>query len=55
MLREGDVAPDFTVPDQDGVPVTLSALRGQPATPLRRPWKPLSSCLLVPGHPAPYI
>lgn len=30
MLREGDVAPDFTVPDQDGNQVTLSALRGQP-------------------------
>jgi peroxiredoxin Q/BCP len=30
MLREGDVAPDFTVPDQDGTEVTLSALRGQP-------------------------
>jgi len=30
MLREGDVAPDFTVADQDGSPVTLSALRGQP-------------------------
>jgi peroxiredoxin Q/BCP len=30
MLRPGDVAPDFTVPDQDGNQVTLSALRGQP-------------------------
>ncbi|NJD09355.1 MAG: thioredoxin-dependent thiol peroxidase [Gemmatimonadetes bacterium] len=30
MLRAGDVAPDFTVPDQDGNQVTLSALRGQP-------------------------
>ena len=27
-LRPGDVAPDFTLPDADGNPVTLSALRG---------------------------
>jgi thioredoxin-dependent peroxiredoxin len=26
----GDTAPDFTLPDQDGEPVTLSALRGKP-------------------------
>lgn len=26
----GDQAPDFTLPDQDGKPVTLSALRGKP-------------------------
>ena len=30
MLKMGDPAPDFTLPDQDGQPVTLSALRGQP-------------------------
>jgi len=30
MLHAGDVAPDFTAPDQDGRSVTLSALRGQP-------------------------
>lgn len=29
MLRAGDVAPDFTLPDQDGNPLTLSDLRGQ--------------------------
>jgi thioredoxin-dependent peroxiredoxin len=29
-LQLGDTAPDFTLPDQDGSPVTLSALRGQP-------------------------
>lgn len=29
MLAEGDSAPDFTLPDQDGKPVTLSDLRGQ--------------------------
>jgi thioredoxin-dependent peroxiredoxin len=30
MLAEGDVAPDFTLPDQSGDGVTLSELRGQP-------------------------
>ena len=30
MIEQGDVAPDFTLPDQDGNPVTLSDLRGQP-------------------------
>jgi thioredoxin-dependent peroxiredoxin len=30
MLAEGDQAPDFTLPDQDGEELTLSALRGQP-------------------------
>lgn len=30
MLAEGQPAPDFTLPDQDGNPVTLSALRGAP-------------------------
>ena len=29
MLAEGDQAPDFTLPDQGGNPVTLSDLRGQ--------------------------
>ena len=29
MLSPGDHAPDFTLPDQDGNPVTLSELRGQ--------------------------
>jgi peroxiredoxin Q/BCP len=29
MLKEGDVAPDFTLSDQDGKPITLSALRGR--------------------------
>ena len=28
-LSPGDQAPDFTIPDQDGNPVSLSALRGQ--------------------------
>jgi thioredoxin-dependent peroxiredoxin len=29
LLAEGDTAPDFTLPDQAGSPVTLSELRGQ--------------------------
>ena len=29
MLAPGDQAPDFTLPDQSGNPVTLSELRGQ--------------------------
>jgi thioredoxin-dependent peroxiredoxin len=29
LLAEGDQAPDFTLPDQRGNPVTLSDLRGQ--------------------------
>ena len=30
MIHPGDEAPDFELPDQDGEPVTLSSLRGQP-------------------------
>jgi thioredoxin-dependent peroxiredoxin len=29
VLAEGDVAPDFSLPDQDGEKVTLSGLRGE--------------------------
>jgi peroxiredoxin Q/BCP len=29
MIEAGQPAPDFTLPDQDGEPVTLSSLRGQ--------------------------
>ena len=29
MLAAGDTAPDFTLPDQHGEPVSLSSLRGQ--------------------------
>jgi peroxiredoxin Q/BCP len=30
VIERGDQAPDFTLPDQDGNPVELAALRGQP-------------------------
>lgn len=30
MLTEGDLAPDFTLPDDQGRPVRLSAFRGRP-------------------------
>ena len=30
MIEAGQAAPDFTLPDQDGEPVTLSELRGSP-------------------------
>jgi peroxiredoxin Q/BCP len=30
MIEQGTQAPDFTLPDQDGEPVTLSDLRGKP-------------------------
>jgi peroxiredoxin Q/BCP len=30
VVAEGEVAPDFTLPDQDGKPVTLSEQRGRP-------------------------
>jgi peroxiredoxin Q/BCP len=30
MIEPGEKAPDFTLPDQDGNPIKLSALRGQP-------------------------
>lgn len=29
MIEQGEPAPDFTLPDQDGNDVTLSDLRGQ--------------------------
>jgi thioredoxin-dependent peroxiredoxin len=30
VIERGDTAPDFELPDQDGVPVRLSDFRGQP-------------------------
>jgi peroxiredoxin Q/BCP len=29
-LKPGDIAPEFTLPDQEGQPVSLAALRGKP-------------------------
>jgi peroxiredoxin Q/BCP len=29
MIQPGSAAPDFTAPNQDGVPTTLSALKGK--------------------------
>jgi peroxiredoxin Q/BCP len=29
MLKQGDPAPDFTLPDQDGKPVSLTGLKGR--------------------------
>ena len=30
MIETGEQAPDFTLPNQDGEPVSLSDLRGKP-------------------------
>ena len=30
MIAEGEPAPDFTLPDQDGEPVALSGFAGRP-------------------------
>ena len=30
MLKPGDLAPDFTLPDSDGHPVELRRFRGRP-------------------------
>jgi thioredoxin-dependent peroxiredoxin len=35
MIETGQQAPDFTLPDQDGEPVTLSELRGRPVCSFR--------------------
>jgi peroxiredoxin len=31
VIEQGDTAPDFELPDQDGQPVRLSDFRGRPA------------------------
>jgi len=38
MISEGVPAPDFTLLDQDGNAVTLSALRGAPVVLYFYPW-----------------
>lgn len=44
MIAEGQSAPDFTLPDQDGQPVTLSALRGKPVVLYFYPKDDTSGC-----------
>jgi thioredoxin-dependent peroxiredoxin len=44
VLEVGDTAPDFTLPDQKGEPVTLSELRGQPVVVYFYPRASTSGC-----------
>ena len=44
MLEPGDTAPDFTLPDQHGEPVTLSALRPAPVVLYFYPKADTSGC-----------
>lgn len=44
MIDEGEQAPDFTLPDADGEPVTLSELRGQPVVIYFYPRDDTSGC-----------
>jgi thioredoxin-dependent peroxiredoxin len=44
MLEVGDTAPDFTLPDQDGTEVTLSALAGTPVLVYFYPKDDTSGC-----------
>jgi thioredoxin-dependent peroxiredoxin len=44
MLEVGDLAPDFTLPDQDGTEVTLSALTGTPVLVYFYPKDDTSGC-----------
>ncbi|MFP4311665.1 MAG: thioredoxin-dependent thiol peroxidase [Nitriliruptoraceae bacterium] len=44
MLEPGVPAPDFTLPDQDGSPVSLSALRGAPVLVYFYPKDDTSGC-----------
>ncbi len=44
MLEVGTAAPDFTLPDQDGTEVQLSALRGQPVLVYFYPRDDTSGC-----------
>ncbi|MBA2764747.1 MAG: thioredoxin-dependent thiol peroxidase [Thermoleophilaceae bacterium] len=44
MIETGERAPDFTLPDQDGGPVTLSALLGTPVVVYFYPKADTSGC-----------
>ncbi len=44
MIEPGDQAPDFELPDQDGNPVKLSALRGEPVVVYFYPKADTSGC-----------
>jgi peroxiredoxin Q/BCP len=44
MIEQGDQAPDFELPDQDGCPVKLSDFRGQPVVVYFYPKAATSGC-----------
>ena len=44
MIEPGTTAPDFTLPDQDDAPVTLSSLRGKPVVLYFYPKADTSGC-----------
>jgi thioredoxin-dependent peroxiredoxin len=44
MLKVGDVAPEFTLPDQSGQPVSLAVLRGKPVVLFFYPKADTSGC-----------
>ena len=44
MIAEGQPAPDFTLPDQNGTPVTLSGLKGNPVVLYFYPKDDTSGC-----------
>jgi thioredoxin-dependent peroxiredoxin len=58
MIEQGDEAPDFELPDQDGHPVRLSDLRGQPIVVYFYPKAATSGCTIqacgVRDHRADY-
>lgn len=58
MIEQGDLAPDFELPDQDGQPVKLSALRGKPVVVYFYPKAATSGCTVqacgVRDHEADY-
>ncbi len=58
VIEQGDQAPDFELPDQDGSPVKLSDLRGQPVVVYFYPKAETSGCTVqacgVRDHRADY-